>query len=371
MDFDAPLRPRENTFYVEHKEKRSWIPKEFWAKVALCWSFAQLCLSCGVEIAISYGFYDYMSKLQTLNPLFESTPSLNLVFRSADAIKIYHFIFMAAQVFQFVLLYDAVLNLSLIQLVATTAFNFAFMVYSVIQLNQAANLVGGNGLITRGLALHPTANLEYGQIAIMIIFCTGWLFIAYRLYKVFGWTIFKEMGADVSMRNKLWLYHVYIMILKIDVFFFLGFSFQYLFMVSIQYLKDRPSIPASPIQFYSHLCIATPIAMALLVVSYYAVRKENYILMYGTFGGLVAAMIYLIVKLVDIYTPSSKDNYSGAQNSLTLFIVLTFIMAGVSVVVAFFNFRNFGTGLKEQLDMQAKEGAMEMEHREKTRWSLD
>jgi len=37
----------------------------------------------------------------------------------------------------------------------------------------------------------------------MPIFCLGWVLIALRLYKIFGWNVFKQLGADIGVKSKL------------------------------------------------------------------------------------------------------------------------------------------------------------------------
>jgi len=37
----------------------------------------------------------------------------------------------------------------------------------------------------------------------MFIFCLGWIIITLRLYKIFGWNVFKQLGADIGVRSKL------------------------------------------------------------------------------------------------------------------------------------------------------------------------
>jgi hypothetical protein len=122
---------------------------------------------------------------------------------NANVILVYHILFITAQLFQLVLISDALKQLSLIQLVTTTIFNFAIWGYTLVQLVQADKLVLSPLQASLKLAnTHPTFIPEVFQIIVVLAFCIGWIFITYKLYFVFGWTTYKEMGADVSFRSK-------------------------------------------------------------------------------------------------------------------------------------------------------------------------
>lgn len=258
----------------------------------------------------------FTQKLSLLNP------GQNAFLLNSQALSVYHGIFIVAQLFQFALLYDAVVNSSMMQLLATLAFNVLSWIYTIMQYLQAvglANLLQRDRLtIPPGLVVHPTTALEIILIVVMAGFCLGWLFVTKRLHSLFGWRIFRELGADVGLKSQLFMYHFYIMLLKIDVFFFLGFSFQFLILVSAR--------QGDTLQLWSHALIATPLSIALLVISYYGVKRENKYMMYCTFAGLFALVIYLATKvrlltqLVDMYGANfNTDKYAGSRNSLSLF----------------------------------------------------
>jgi len=42
-------------------------------------------------------------------------------------------------------------------------------------------------------------------IVLMSIFCFGWIVITLRLYKNFGWNVFKQLGADIGVKSKLYI----------------------------------------------------------------------------------------------------------------------------------------------------------------------
>lgn len=93
------------------------------------------------------------------------------------------------------------MQLSLIQLVSTTVLNWAIFGYSIIQMFQAGTWIPEATLKSISNP-HPTFKAEIGLITILFCFCLGWVYLTYKLYFVFGWTTYKEMGADVEVKSK-------------------------------------------------------------------------------------------------------------------------------------------------------------------------
>ncbi len=75
-----------------------------------------------------------------------------------------------------------------------------------------------------GFDPHPAKELESVILGFNTIFFFGWLLIVWRLYKAYGWEIYKQFGADLLLRNRVILQHIFMTLLKLDVFFYLGFG---------------------------------------------------------------------------------------------------------------------------------------------------
>ncbi|KAJ3011351.1 hypothetical protein HKX48_006881 [Thoreauomyces humboldtii] len=362
MDFDSrslqriPSGVTTDFNQGPYRRNQSWIsrliPKDRWAKVAIIWSLVQFFPIVLAECIIAKEHSQYRAELQlvpTINVTGTQADNLKLLIANARALTVYHALFIVAQAFQLVLVADAVITSSMIQMVSTVFFNFALFAYAGLQYHQASSIgdLAANTLTGFTLpAPHPTKGLEVVVIIGMALFVTGWLVITQRLYRVFGWSVFKELGADIAVRNRLKLYHVYLMLLKLDVFFFLGFDVQFLVLVIINQASAGSS------EKYTHGLIAMPLTLVLLVISYVAIRRESRILMTLTCLGLSGGIGYLIAKLVDISqnTEANKDKYTGSKASLTLFEVITLLLCVATFIVALLNYRNFGKGLKEQLN---------------------
>jgi len=357
MDTSGHIEPVPQTLRrasINHDgRKGSFIPKDQWARYALGWSIAQLIISVAIEIYIALKHRQHVSDVSAaIDP---NTNGLSVVIKNGEAITIYHALFIAAQFFQLVLLWDALYQLSLIQLVTTTIFNWASWFYALVQYSQAANWLTPSGstsyqdLLPSSIQSHPTNMAEIVLIVIFLAFCLGWVYLTYKLYFVFGWTTYKQMGADVQFRNVLYLYHIYILLLKVDAFFFLGFDLQFLFLILIPGSNGGSN---SETDVIVHALISFPGSVLALVLAYYAVRKENRYMVYATLALCIGLIGYLSSKLYDIWG-ARQSRFQSSRNSLTFFIALTIIMTVLTMIALIANMLRFGEGLIQRLESQS------------------
>ncbi|KAI8877608.1 hypothetical protein K501DRAFT_337300 [Backusella circina FSU 941] len=241
-------------------------------------------------------------------------------------IPVYLMLFIFSLVFQVLLVWDATRHKNSIQIIAFLIFNLCCFSYAVFQFKQIETpLSDPNASFIKLIIANP----------IVIGICQLiYLYLGTSLCVEFGWRIYKKIGADPEIRNMYRWYQIFLTILKLDIFFFLGFSIQYLVLV----------LSHEDIE-YALTILALPLTCLLLLLAVYSVRHESKILISLFFVGLAAGVAYFIFKLYRIYTQVEKYQY--VQNFLKFFVILTIINASIC-------WYNFGKGLKPHLLQKTK-----------------
>ncbi|KAK3329073.1 hypothetical protein B0H66DRAFT_571757 [Apodospora peruviana] len=249
--------------------------------------------------------------------------------------------------FLYVLLlaWDALRMKNTIQIIGLCVANLALLVYTILQIDQIDTSI--DKLQNAGYLNQPTPDTDVWQAcrpfliaipAIIGVVTVGMAYIAYQLYHEFAWDILKQIGADYRMKKRFLHYQVYIALLKFDFFFFLGFTVQFLVIVTGK----------TDLEFGLTVA-AIPVTIAILLCAAFFTQRETkvgvcaIILLY--FGGLA----YFFFKLVRIYQPLKSAHYEAVKRSLTAFAVLTIILIILTIINAFICMSNFGNGLKAHL----------------------
>ncbi|RKP11239.1 hypothetical protein BJ684DRAFT_4811, partial [Piptocephalis cylindrospora] len=184
---------------------------------------------------------------------------------------------------------------------------------------------------------------------IIVIVVTGiaelaFLWLSWKLFQEFGWRIYKKIGADVRKKRMYRAYHILLMLLKLDVFFFIGFAVQFIMLV----LKFDDAE-------FSLTIVALPVIILILLAAVYAVRREQVHMMFAFMIGLLCAISYFLFKTIRIWTdPQRKKKYDNVKYYLTVFSFISLLMSLVTLVQAILCYLNFGKGLKPYL---LREGA--------------
>lgn len=347
----TPFSALEKIFIPVFNKLNDFLDKFFpqdkwnWKKIAIVWALTQFIIVTVMEIIVAKKNIDITKEIRRKAEIQGN----NIILREtslADPITVYHMIFIVAQSYQAYLIIDTITKSSTIQLFASTIFNFACSIYSVVQYLQEEKSAQREGLtdILKSLEdenknAHPGATIEKVLIALMVVFCLGWAIITLRLYKVFGWNVFKQLGADIGVKNRLKLYQILLTSLKIDIFFFTGFSMQFLVFV-IAYINNDVTI----IVFHVVLLI---IIIIMPLCGFTATKKENFYLMSLFIFLLSISIGYMIYNLTDILYDKEDSTYRNCKNSLTYTSVSSIVLGVLTYILAIANFRNFPKGLKK------------------------
>lgn len=181
-------------------------------------------------------------------------------------------------IYELVLVYDALRMKNTIQVIGLCACNIGLLIYGAVQVRQiqnAVDILSVNGMISPVV----WAQSQPFLVIIPCIVALGSLlmtFVAWKLYDEFAWTIYKHISADLRMKRRYLTYQIYIALLKFDFFFFLGFTVQFLVVVSSS---------KHDAEFYLTI-IAVPVTIIILLCAAWFVRRES-----------TAGMIGIIVSL--------------------------------------------------------------------------
>jgi hypothetical protein len=115
----------------------------------------------------------------------------------------------------------------------------------------------------------------------------AYIALGWKIYHEFGWKIYKSLGADRRIKKLYARYQIFQCLVKFDVFFWVGFSVQF---ISLVLLEKRDW------EFYV-TCAALPVSLILLVEGHLAARYENKGMMIGFMSGCVGALVYFVYKV--------------------------------------------------------------------------
>ncbi|KAK9233920.1 hypothetical protein V1525DRAFT_436107 [Lipomyces kononenkoae] len=261
-------------------------------------------------------------------------------------IPTYLALFIFGEIFQVVVAWDSLRLKNTIQAIMLCLFNAAMLVYAGIQYEQIqqATYTLSNMQLTDNSNAYVLGGSTWGDMKPFLIAIIGVIgvggfimsYICFQLYREFGWTIYKQIGADLRMKHRYLAYQIFMSLLKFDFVFFLGFTIQ--FVVIILQRKD--------IEFALTIAVI-PCTIIGLLLTAMIVRHELYYGMISMIFLFFAGMAYFLFKLVRMYQPSQAYKYVAARKSLTIFAVITLFLIIVTIINAIVCTRNFGKGLKQ------------------------
>lgn len=360
-----------------------------WVQFSMIASLLQIFFICTLEAIVLLGVLadrkviaDLISGLPALpsgNTSSPRFPYLDVVDKSRanhDALPVYFGLFFFAQFFQFVLCCDAARTQNTIQILVLAAFNFLLLLYACVQLSQNSS---ANAFFTKvaeyyNLSFNISKDnipLEISIIVILIVFAVSFAFIAFKLYQEYGWNIYKRIGADLQMRRRFTIYHVFVMVMKFDILLFISFSTQYICLVIY------PEVGFAT-NFYVHLTVSVFICIVMSALAFWSVKSENGNGMICFGLGCFGIMCYFVYKLVIINLPCdpyycSKDRFASSRYFLTVFTCLCIIFSIVTIFGSRMCYQNFGKGLKNIINDESHSRAVSEDQAKlrNHRWSID
>jgi len=256
---------------------------------------------------------------------------------SARKMPVYLSIFALAHVFQFVVALDAVYARNTLQFLCLTVFNALFLVYAVIQIGEIRETLQIT-TETSNASIIPIDVLTTIIPIVISVAELAYIALGWKIYHEFGWKVYKFLGADRRIKTMYAHYQIFQCLIKFDVFFWVGFSVQFIWLV----------LQPSDWEYYV-TCAALPLSILLLVEGHLAARHENKWMMLTFLSGCTSALVYFIYKLVKVLTQRDTPQFSSIYKTLTTFSVIAIMLLLMTFVSAIMVTVNFGRGLKDTL----------------------
>ncbi|KAF9459471.1 hypothetical protein BDZ94DRAFT_1381924 [Collybia nuda] len=253
---------------------------------------------------------------------------------------VYLSIFALAQptsIFQLVMAIDAVYARNTLQFLCLTVFNALFLVYAIIQIKEIRDALS-NAKSTSGISTIPIDVLTTIIPIVISVAEIAYIGLGWKIYHEFGWKVYKFLGADRRIKKMYANYQIYECLVKFDVFFWVGFSVQFIWLV----------LQSNDWEYYV-TCAALPLSIVLLVEGHLAARHENKWMMATFMSGCIGAMVYFIYKLIKVLLFMNTEQFRLVWKSLTVFSIIAIVLLFITFIFSVIVMRNFGRGLKEAL----------------------
>ncbi|CAL3972246.1 unnamed protein product [Diplocarpon coronariae] len=316
---------------VVPRRKKMYRPTTTWTWAFLISAFMQAVLVLGIESYLFAKFQTSIKSGHAKEPLAKTIPT-------------YLTLFIFGFLYELLLVYDSVRLKNTIQVIGLCIYNVGMLVYGSIQYDQiddAIKALGGKLWLKHGHEVELWPDIQPYLIAVPCIigfFTVAMAVIAWKLYDEFAWTIYKHISADLRMKRRFLTFQIYIALLKFDFFFFLGFTIQ--FLVVVTGLADAE---------FGLTIAAIPVTILILFMAAFWTRRENKIGMVCTIFLYFCGLAYFIFKLARMYQPSREKDYLPVRKSLTSFAVITIVLLILTISNASVCMANFDKGLKPHI----------------------
>lgn len=248
-------------------------------------------------------------------------------------LAVYVSVFALAHIFQLVMAVDAVYARNTLQFMSLIIFNLLFLLYAVIEIGEIKNSSTNSAGI-----LHVPVNVLTDIIPAVISAAEiAYIGLGWKIYNEFGWKVYKFLGADRRIKKMYATYQIFECLVKFDIFFWVGFSVQFIWLV----------LQKNDWEYYVTWA-ALPLSILLLIEGHLAARHENKWMM-GTFMfGSMGALVYFTYKLFRVLQYRDTQ-YALYWKSLSTFSAIAIVLLVITIIFSVLVMRNFGRGLKASI----------------------
>ncbi|KAJ2064155.1 hypothetical protein GGI17_001200 [Coemansia sp. S146] len=293
-------------------------------------------------IAESYTLYLIkMSHQATLKSQWQVPDIQSAVSASVTTYVVYSALFIMAQCYIIFLCGEAVATQNTIQVIVVVLFYFVCLANSVTRYISM--------FVWPSLAAHMFTrdnNMFLLQVTVVAMYCIALLalvVLSYKLKKDVGWSVFKRLGADISLHRAFMWHQCLVMILKMDVYF-VG---SYLIQMTALILK------ADDIETWLQITVFIPFCIVVIVGAFYALAGERRRLMIVVATCLFLSIGYFIFKIARVCDSDilnkPGDPYADSRPFFMITIVVCMLLVIATGAISIMSIHNFGSGLKEAI----------------------
>lgn len=271
--------------------------------------------------------------------------------QDAKTVPVFLSLFVFGMLFFVILAVDAFRLHNTIQIVGCVVYNVALLVTAALEVAQVRSALFNQDHVGLGVpcpynqrrhcgavaTLYPAVKPQLIATPVIIgIAQIPLTWLTFKLWQDFGWQIYKKIGADLMQRRRMLVYQVWVVMLKLVWVVGTAFCIAFLILVS-----DRSDAE------FGLTIAALPIALAALLLSAFAARREILSLMLPCILLMATGVVYFAYKLSRIYASSTKERYRTVRLTLTFFSILAILSLLATIVLAIWCTVNFNKGLKE------------------------
>ncbi|KAG9235438.1 hypothetical protein BJ875DRAFT_504043 [Amylocarpus encephaloides] len=308
-----------------------YIPNTTWTWAFLGTTLVQTLVVLAIEV---YIFVKFQVSLR------DDLPQIP----ESKTIPTYLTLFIFGFLYQLVLVWDSLRLKNTIQVIGLCLYNVGMLIYASIQFDQVDDAIRFlKGKTPPYINANDTLWSDVKPLllavpCIIALFTILMSFVAWKLYDEFAWTIYKHISADLRMKRRFLTFQIYIALLKFDFFFFLGFTVQFLVIVSGKTDSELGLTIA-----------AIPITILILFMAAFWTRRENKFGMIFTIVLYFCGSAYFIYKLARMYQLGHEEPYKPVRKNLTSFASITILLLILTITNAFICMFNFNKGLKQHV----------------------
>ncbi|KAI8915466.1 hypothetical protein DFJ77DRAFT_462769 [Powellomyces hirtus] len=226
--------------------------------------------------------------------------------------------------------------------------------------------------------LHTATIFGYAVIGVMFVMAAASCFLAYKVYREYGWHIFQQQGASLVKKRLLRHVHLFILFLKVNLYFSFGIVLQIVVAMVLNKIakmardeekfkasvnQQNPSDPPDSITAQSEFWLPPMIILAAVAASYYAcgwfaIQYANRSCMYAFFALIMGNIIAVVYVIVASQT-ALKDELKVTEIWLKSFAAVQLLLNVMTMVNAVMCLKGFDSGLREMVQARRRKNDVE------------